>query len=125
MNCPFCNGTTIFLEVPEILEGYDHHFEARTCPKCKTKDCSLEFNFRVTHEDNSHELINYCLKTEGYTAWVGVKYPGTEITHDWHTSITGTVHSTTMCHPILFTDFSIALNPENFSRRLKTILVFQ
>ena len=80
----------------------------------------------VHHDDKEPELINYWLRYNGYTAVIGVQRKSTEITHDWHTSEIGTTLSTTMCHPILMTDeYSIDLTPENFPRRLKTILVFQ
>lgn len=136
MNCPFCQGPTTLIDLSSEMEvlshpkddpKYEYYHEDRTCLACQTPECSLEFNF-IIHKDPTKkpELINYCLKHAGYTAWIGVKRPMTEITHDWHTSHYLGSNMMTMCYPILMTEkYSLNLTPENFPRRLKTILVFQ
>ena len=127
INCPFCQGPLTSVEEPEILPEYDHYFHDHTCESCQTKDCNLRFNICIRNGDVFviPELINYWLKCKGYTAVIGVKWPGTEITEDWHTKEVGSGYQTTMCHPIYKSEQSLHITPSNFLEKLKLVKVFQ
>lgn len=127
MRCPFCYGPVTRNKEPEIRDWCEHYFEDMTCEKCQTPECSLSLNFQCFKTvPQPARLINYWLKYDGYTAFVGVQSPCCEITEDWHTEHTeGGCLSTTMCHMLYSSkDTAPHLTPANFPNKLKTILVF-